>query len=328
MSDEATGQGPISLEDAVGMLTGPPEKDTPETDEPEADELADTEADTEDEPEEVEDADSDDDQSEDGEAEDEADDDAEDDDTEDEDPIYRWTTSAGDEFEVPLSELQAGFLRRQDYTRKTTEAAEARKEAETLRTTLQEQQAQLADALAQWATPTEQAPDWAALAQQLTPQEYNFARAQWEQQQTQQQQAAQAYQQLQQQQREQQRQEGGAKLREAIPELGDPDKQQDVVQSIVSAAEHYGFGKEDLDGIYDHRVYVVLYDNGKALKAQRQRENTSAKVAKRVSKTPKALQPGAKTTNRAKETRKRQSTRDRFNKTGSFADAVKMLQGE
>lgn len=53
---------------------------------------------------------------------------------------YKWTTSAGEEYEATLEDLQGGYLRQSDYTRKTQEIAKLRSElhqAEALRQALE-----------------------------------------------------------------------------------------------------------------------------------------------------------------------------------------------
>jgi hypothetical protein len=46
------------------------------------------------------------------------------------DPVHKWTTAAGEAFEVPESELRNGYLRTQDYTAKTQQHAEAVRQAQ------------------------------------------------------------------------------------------------------------------------------------------------------------------------------------------------------
>lgn len=47
------------------------------------------------------------------------------------DPVHKWVTASGEAFEVSESELRDGYLRTQDYTRKTQELAEQTKHAQT-----------------------------------------------------------------------------------------------------------------------------------------------------------------------------------------------------
>lgn len=46
------------------------------------------------------------------------------------DPVHKWTTAAGETFEVPESELRNGYLRTQDYTVKTQQHSEAVRQAQ------------------------------------------------------------------------------------------------------------------------------------------------------------------------------------------------------
>lgn len=48
----------------------------------------------------------------------------------DDDPVHAWTTASGEKFEAKLSELRDGYLRQQDYTRKTQDLAENVKRAQ------------------------------------------------------------------------------------------------------------------------------------------------------------------------------------------------------
>lgn len=46
------------------------------------------------------------------------------------DPVHKWKTADGTEFEVPESDLRAGYMRQQDYTQKTQALAKEREQAE------------------------------------------------------------------------------------------------------------------------------------------------------------------------------------------------------
>ena len=78
-------------------------------------------------------------ESEDGEADIEAHADEADDDDESEQPeteslddgvVVKWKTAAGEDFEAPLSELKAGYMRNQDYTQKAQALAQDRRQAQ------------------------------------------------------------------------------------------------------------------------------------------------------------------------------------------------------
>lgn len=49
-----------------------------------------------------------------------------------EDRVVKWTTANGETFEVPETELQAGYMRQQDYTQKAQTLAEERRQAYSL----------------------------------------------------------------------------------------------------------------------------------------------------------------------------------------------------
>lgn len=46
------------------------------------------------------------------------------------DPVHKWKTADGTEYEVPESDLRAGYMRQQDYTQKTQTLAKEREQAE------------------------------------------------------------------------------------------------------------------------------------------------------------------------------------------------------
>ena len=50
--------------------------------------------------------------------------------SEPEDRVIKWTTANGESFEATESELKAGYLRQQDYTRKTQEVAETARQSQ------------------------------------------------------------------------------------------------------------------------------------------------------------------------------------------------------
>lgn len=61
-------------------------------------------------------------------------------------PVHKWTTANGESFEVAESELRAGYLRQQDYTQKSQQAAEQFRQSQAQ---IQQQATQQAQVLAQ-----------------------------------------------------------------------------------------------------------------------------------------------------------------------------------
>lgn len=63
-------------------------------------------------------------------AEDGAEDDQPDAESFDDSAVVKWKTAAGEEFEAPISELKAGYMRNQDYTQKAQTLATERRQAQ------------------------------------------------------------------------------------------------------------------------------------------------------------------------------------------------------
>lgn len=170
----------------------------------------------------------------------------------------------GEEIEVTLDELLNGYSRHSDYTRKTQEVSELRKQYETERQQAM-QLAQVLDSrlheLETHLSGSTQEPDWQKLSKELDPREYNQARAMWDQQQRQLQQIqAQRAEIARVKQAEWQRHldEANRRLPEVIPEWKDPAKAQAEAQEITRYALDQGFAQEDIDGIVDPKVLMVL----------------------------------------------------------------------
>jgi hypothetical protein len=309
----------ISEDDAISLMIEEPETATQdaddvaneaETEDAETDELEAQEGETDDADE--ADADADDDEYEDNDEAEEAED----------DPVFEIDTVHGKQ-EVALSELTAGYMRQADYTKKTMEASEIRKEAEAVKTELAQNKQQLMEALSYWAVPTEQEPNWAQIAQERTPQEVFALQQQWNQRQQQKQQAAQYHQQLQAQEKAELMAAEQERLYEAFPEWRDPAKFQAGAQAMVNAGGNYGFSAEEMAGMVDHRMFKVLSD---AMK-YRDLQATKPKVTKKVAKAPRKLKSGAKPHKAQADKVARQKQLDRLKKTGSTDDAVSLLLG-
>lgn len=309
----------ISMDDAASLLVKEPETASQdaddeaieaETDEPEAEEL------------EADDGQSDDADEDESDADDDEYEDTDDAEEGDDDPTFEVETANGKQ-EVRLSELAAGYMRQVDYTRKTMEAAELRKEAEAAKSQLSQKEQQLSEALSYWAVPTEQEPNWAEIAQERSPQEVFALQQQWNQRQTRKAKAAEYHRQLQAQQHAETVQAEQERLFEAFPEWRDPQKFRAGAEAMVKAGDNYGFSAEEMAGMVDHRMFKVLSD---AMK-YRNLEAAKPKVAKRVAKAPQKLKSGAKPNKAQAEKAARQKQLDRLKKTGSTDDAVSLLLG-
>ena len=314
----------ISMDEAVDLMVKEPETANQDaddvTDESQVDEVETEEVETEEL--ETQEGEPDDDEDTDTETDEAEDEDTEEAEEGDDDPTFEIETVNG-KIEVPLSELSAGYMRQADYTKKTMEASEVRKEAEAAKAELSQSKQQLEEALSYWAVPTEQEPNWAQVAQDRTPQEVFALQQQWGQRQQRKAQAAEYHQQLQAQAQAETLASEQAKLLEVFPDWRDPAKFREGAGAMVSAGDNYGFSAEEMAGMVDHRMFKVLNDAMKYRKLQADKP----KVTKKVSKAPQKLKAGSKPQKGDASKVARQKQMDRLKKSGSVDDAVNLLLG-
>lgn len=240
--------------------------------------------------------------------------------TQEEEPEYEVDTGQGKR-RVKLSELLESPMLKADYTRKTQALAEERRAAEKAAAEAAQLREQLSESLQKWAVPTEPEPNWADLAQKLTPQEFNLRRVQYEQRQRQKEVARAEYHAMQERIRAETVASEREKLFEAIPDWRDEAKFLSAVKKMSDEATAYGFNPEELAGISDHRMIRVLND---AI-AYRELQKAKPAIAKKVAEAKPALKPGSKP-DKARETdAERQKQRARLKQTGSIADAAALI---
>lgn len=236
----------------------------------------------------------------------------------------------GVEQEVTLEELQRGYSRQQDYTRKTQELSQERK-------TLEQQQAELAqrDAVysqllpkmeAQIMGDIENEPDWAKLSEE-DPIAYVREKQVWDQK-KEKLQAVQAEQQRLQQEAAVKQQEqvqqmiefGQQKLLEIIPEWSDEkiaNKEKSEIRNY--AIETLGFSPQEMDQVYDYRALLGLRN------AWLQSQTATAAKKKPTQKASvRAGKPGAST--RKVSVAPEKKLRQRLAKSGKTADAAKVFE--
>jgi hypothetical protein len=174
----------------------------------------------------------------------------------------------GKEVDVTLEELQKGYSRTQDYTRKTQQIAEVRKHAEAELQAVRaerEQYAQLLGALeAQVQQATQPNIDWERLYQE-DPIEYVRQRETMRENkekaaaiQSEQQRLAQLSHQEQMQYRDQMLQQEQESLVAAIPEWKDAKKAAAEKAMLVQFGQKAGFSPDELKNVVDHRAVVML----------------------------------------------------------------------
>ena len=235
----------------------------------------------------------------------------------------------GKEVAVTLEELQNGYSRTQDYTRKTQQIAEVRKqvEQETQAVRAERQQyAQLLGALQAQLQATEPQVDMDRL--------YNEDPIEWvrtkevmrERQekalaiQAEQQRLAQLSQYEQQRAMEEQLSKEKDALLAALPEWRDPKKAQADKALVVESAKAAGFSEDDLKSVYDHRLVLLLRKAGLYDQMVSKRQG----IKPVVNNGPRPAKPGA--AGRVSTTTEAVRAKQRLAKTGRVDDAASAIE--
>ncbi len=254
-----------------------------------------------------------------------------DEDTQDEEKPQVFTVKVdGKEVEVTLDELQKGYSRTQDYTRKTQQVAEARKAAEAELQAVRaerEQYAQLLTALSeQVKSATEPQIDWDRLYQE-DPIEYVRQREVMRENrekaaaiQAEQARLAEISQQEQMKNLQVLKAKESEKLIEALPAWKDPAKAKAEQALLVEYGQKMGFTPQELGNIFDHRVVLalrkaVLYDQ---MQAKRQG------IKPVTNNGPKPAKPGA--AGRVSQMSDSARANQRLAKTGRVDDAASAIE--
>ena len=234
----------------------------------------------------------------------------------------------GDEHEVTLDELRNGYQRQADYTRKSQSLAEQRKAYEANLEAVQNERGQYSQALEilsqqQGAELKHfQNTDWATLKED-DPMEYMEKRIAFQDAKdrinTVKEEQSRVNQQHQQEVSQivtEKLQVEAGKLSKELPEYADPSS--NLRNEIRDYTLGLGFSPEDVDGITDHRVVLVLH---KAMLADK-----GSKASSKKSKTvPKVVKSGTPQTKNQKSRRAKQTVRERLAKTGHQRDAANVF---
>lgn len=237
----------------------------------------------------------------------------------------------GEETEVTLEELQNGYSRQRDYTRKTQELAQQRKAIEA-----QQQEISQKDAIYSQLLPKMEAtlkgelenePDWNALYE-ADPIAYVREKDIWNEK-KQKLQAVQAESQrlqqesamAQQQKLQQFLQYGNQQLLEQIPEWQDNE----VASKEKMAIRDYGvnvlgYTPQEMDSVYDYRVLLGLRN------AWLQHKTVQATKVKPTEKKAAARTARPGTSNVPKSTTPVKKARQKLAKTGKVQDAAKLFE--
>ena len=236
----------------------------------------------------------------------------------------------GQEQEVTLQELQQGYSRQKDYTRKTQELSQQRKDFEAQQAELVKKDAIYKELLPRMEQTLEgelsNEPDWKSLYES-DPIAYVREKDVWNEK-KEKFKAVQAEQQrLQQEQLTGQQAEiqkavelGNQKLLEAVPEWKDADVALKEKQSIAKyAMDVLGYSQDEINQVYDYRALLGLrgawlhHQTGKAIK-KKPVEKAPARVGK----------PGS--ANRPKTATPLKKAKQRLAKSGKLRDAAKVFE--
>ena len=252
-------------------------------------------------------------------------------DTQEDDKPQVFTVKVdGKEIEVSLDELQKGYSRTQDYTRKTQQVAEVRKAAEAELQAIRaerEQYAQLLGALSeQVKAAAEPQIDWDRLYRE-DPIEYVRQREVMRDNKeraaaidAEQQRLFQIAQEEQVKQLQTVKVKESHALLEAVPSWKDPAKAKAEKTMLIEFGQKMGFTPQELGNIYDHRVVLALrkaalYDQ---MQAKRQ-------VIKPVTNNgPRPAKPGA--AGRVSQMSDSVRAKQRLAKTGRVEDAASAIE--
>ena len=252
-------------------------------------------------------------------------------DSEEEKPDQTFTVKVdGTEVTVTLDELQKGYSRTQDYTRKTQQIAEIRRQVESEAEAIRAERSQYAQLLGALESQVQQAAepniDWDRLYQE-DPIEWvrqkevmreNQAKAQaiqFEKQRlaeiSQQEQAQQMQSFLAQQQEE---------LLKVLPDWKDPNKAKKEKELLIDFGQKAGFSTDELKNIFDHRVVNVLRKAALYEQMMSKRQN----IKPVTNNGPRPAKPGA--AGRISQTSEATRAKQRLAKTGRINDAASAIE--
>ena len=248
----------------------------------------------------------------------------------------------GEDVEVTEDELVRGYSRQSDYTKKTQELAEYRKQLDNGAQHLQNEIAQTQAARQEYVNAMSQAiesnygiakqfenTDWERLKvedreEYLTKlDEYREVQDKIRDLQTKQRGAYEQQNREMQAQHQKVLEEEHAKLVQILPEWGEPETQRAIAKSIGEFALSRGYSQEELNQLVDHRSILVLMEakafadmQGKQLKAR----------AKKVKNKPKVVRSSAKKEKADKNKDIRTKQMKRLQETGRVQDAAGLFE--
>jgi len=230
---------------------------------------------------------------------------------------------AGQEFDVTLDELRAGYSRDADYRRKTEELSKEKKqfmsESEKQRQDYSEKLNDLNNLLSVASEEINSEFKGIDLERMYEEDPTEALRIEHKLKKKQEK-LAEAYKKIQDAQLKQRNEilkEQQKVLLEKIPELSDSEKSRVFKEDMIKYLNSYGFKNEEIGQIYDHRVFMLVNDVMKYRKIQGTRPNLASKIAK----PGKILTSGIKKDKSEINQQKRKEKFGRLKKSGSIKDA-------
>ena len=245
----------------------------------------------------------------------------------------------GKEIDVTLEEALKGYQREADYTQKTQQLAEQRKEFEAEKSKIGELQTAYMNSLTQLGQDLDilskqtknqlgAEPDWEKAYETMDAKEYTLLVQKWQQRkenlqkiQTEQQRVAQ-----------EQQIEGEKIMRQHLTQQSDlmlqklPQWKEASVRDkeraeLIEYAKTLGYTDEEVANASDHRAIVALYNSMKFEKLN----SKTPEVKRKVRKAPKMAKSGVPRSKNEVSQRRRSQLRERHAKEGSVASAVDLL---
>ena len=324
MTPEDSGSGTLTVSQAAnafeGLMDTPANSSEQRAGELEAEQALEQEAEPQQETEQVEEV-----------VEDNAE--VQEDDSQEDEPSY-VVKAAGEEKEVPLSELIKGYQLGADYTKKTTEVAEQRKLVEAERGAIEEAKyardsyAQRLQAIDQFLTSQMPQEDLASLKEN-DPIGYAVKVAELSEK-KEQLQAIRAEQAriAQEQQSENARAmsdrvaQEASKLAQVLPEFSDPAKGDNVRKEIRNYGKTLGFTDEELSQVYDSRHVLTLH---KAMMYDKLQKSKPA-ITKKVNEAPRMLRAGTSGGTKQSQEQTLQKQKSQLRTSGKVRDAAALFE--
>lgn len=218
---------------------------------------------------------------------------------------------------LPLSELKAGYMKSADYTRKTQELGNKRRDLEALATRVTQSVNAIADLMVKQLPP---APDHALaytdpgryVAEKAA---HDAAMAQVNEVLSRTNEPKDVLNKLTQEQRQELLDSENAKLAEAFPQTAKPESRKKFFEDVANVAKDLGYSQEELAKVVDHRVFKLAYYAKLGMEAEKAKAKATVKVAKAPPMVPNKRQPEGKA-------RANQDAMKRLRQTGSIHDAM------